>query len=381
MQAGHSLSRFLCVVTLLFATIIPAASEQVSPVPQFKPDPDFFKLPPDFKWGQVIGIFADSRGHVWTSSSGRITEWDPQGKLLQSWDARGPDGKWNTIHGLFVDHNGFVWTNARESNLTVKFTRDGKVVLVIGKFDQTGGSNDTSLMGRPSEIWVDPADNEVFVADGYGNRHIIVFDGATGKYLRHWGAYGKRPEDPPQGAQGAQGAQSAQGAQNEDVPKAPPTQFRTPHGIVGSRDGLIYLSDRANNRIQVFRQSGEFVREKILRPRCGAQEKATWTPKRPCGNEATFSVGFSPDPQQTYIYSADGGSHFITVLRRSDLEVVSEFGGPGVGPGQLGRPHNLSVDPSGNIFVAEAAGPEVKHPTTGATVQAGFRAQKFVLVK
>ena len=351
---------------------------QAPPVPQFKPEPDFFKLPSDFKWGQVIGIFADSRGHVWTSSSGRISEWDPQGKRLQSWDARGPDGKWSTIHGLFVDHNNFVWTNARESNLTVKFTREGEVVLVIGKFDQTGGSNDTSLMGRPSEIWVDPADNEVFVADGYGNRRIIVFDGATGKYLRHWGAYGKRPEDPPatRGTPGTPGTKEP-----EAVPATPPTQFRTPHGIVGSRDGLIYLSDRANNRIQVFRQNGEFVREKILRPRCGAQEKATWTPKRPCGNEATFSVGFSRDPQQTYLYSADGGSHVITVLRRSDLEVVNEFGGPGVGPGQLGRPHNLTVDPSGNIFVAEAAGPEVKHPTTGATVQAGFRAQKFALIK
>jgi DNA-binding beta-propeller fold protein YncE len=343
-------------------------------VPQFTADPKWPVLPADFTWGQVIGIFADSKGHVWTSSRGRITEWDPQGKLLQSWDARGPDGKWNTIHGLFVDHNGFVWTNARESNLTVKFTRTGQVALVIGKFDQTGGSNDTSLMGRPSEIWVDPADNEVFVADGYGNRRIIVFDGATGKYLRHWGAYGKKPEDPPstQGNQGGQGAAAA-----EQVPAAPAAQFRVPHGIVGSRDGLIYLADRANNRIQVFRQNGEFVREKILRARCGAQEKATWAPKRPCGNEATFSLGFSHDGPQTYIYSADGGSHMITVIRRSDLEVVSEFGSPGVGVGQLGRPHNLSVDPSGNIFVGEAQGPEVKHPVTGATVEAGFRAQKF----
>lgn len=67
----------------------------------------------------------------------------------------------------------------------------------------------------------------------------------------------------------------------------------------------------------------------------------------------------------------------ITVLRRKDLEVVDEFAGPGVGPGQLGRPHNLTVDPSGNIFVAEAAGPKVKDPKTGAEVQAGFRAQKF----
>jgi len=341
-----------------------------APVPSFTPDPSWPAPPADFKWGQVIGIFADARGHVWTSSQGRIAEWDPQGKMLQSWDARGPDGKWSTIHGLFVDHNGFVWTNARESNLTIKFTRTGQVSLVIGAFDKTGGSNDPALMGRPSEIWVDPEDNEVFVADGYGNRRIIVFDGATGKYLRHWGAYGRRPQDPPQGAQGAQSAQA---------PATPAEQFRVPHGIAGSRDGLIYLADRANNRIQVFRQTGEYVREKILRPRCGVEEQATWAPKRPCGTEATFSVAFSHDPAQTYLYSADGGSHVITILRRSDLEVVGEFGGPGVAPGQLGRPHNLSVDPAGNIYVAEAAGPEVKHPQTGATVQAGFRAQKFAI--
>jgi DNA-binding beta-propeller fold protein YncE len=394
----------LGIVMMLSLWQIPAMNAQtrgaqpaapLAGVPVFEADPKWPILPPDWSWGQVIGIFADSRGHVWTSNRSRITEWDPQGKLVQSWDARGPDGNWSTIHGMFVDHNGFVWTNARESNLTVKFTREGKVVLVIGKYNETGGSNDTTLMGRPAEIWVDPADNEVFVADGYGNRRIIVFDGATGKYLRHWGAYGKRPEDPPRrggggGAPAAGGAvaggAAAGGAArggggggrggDTTVPVAPPQQFATPHGISGSRDGLIYLADRANNRVQVFRQNGEFVREKILRPRCGAQEQATWTPKRPCGTEAAFSIGFSHDAPQTYVYVADGGSHFITVLRRSDLEVVSEFGGPGVGPGQLGRPHNLSVDPSGNLFVAEAAGPSVKN-AAGESVEAGFRAQKF----
>jgi DNA-binding beta-propeller fold protein YncE len=363
-------------------------------VPVFEPDPKWPVLPQDWTWGQVIGIFADSRGHVWTSNRSRISEWDPQGKLVQSWDARGPDGTWSTIHGLFVDHNGFVWTNARESQLTIKFTRTGQVSLVIGKFNETAGSNDTTLLGRPAEIWVDPADNEVFIADGYGNRRIIVFDAATGKYLRHWGAYGKRPEDPARrggGGGGAGGRGGGGGAAAADpaagraaatpapeVPAAPPQQFSVPHGIAGSRDGLIYLADRANNRIQVFRQNGEFVAERILRPLCGAQEKATWTPKRPCGREATFSIGFSHDGPQTYLYSADGGSHFVTVLRRKDLEIVDEFGGPGVGPGQLGRPHNLSVDPSGNIFVAEAAGPAVgKNPTTGADIEAGYRAQKF----
>jgi len=376
MRVSIVLLSLLVVVPVSFTAQQPAPA--LKGVPQFTADPKWPVLPADFTWGQVIGIFADSKGHVWTSSRGRISEWDPQGKQLRSWDARGPDGKWNTIHGLFVDHNGFVWTNARESNLTVKFTRTGEVALVIGKFDQTGGSNDTALMGRPSEIWVDPADNEVFVADGYGNRRIIVFDGASGKYLRHWGAYGRRPVDPvdPVAPQGASGAPSASGAA-EQVPTAPAEQLRVPHGIVGSRDGLIYLADRANNRIQVFRQNGDFVREKVLRPRCGAQEKATWAQKRPCGNEATFSLAFSHDGPQTYIYSADGGSHVINVIRRSDLEVVSEFGSPGVGVGQLGRPHNITVDPSGNIFVAEAQGPKVKHPATGAEIEAGFRAQKF----
>jgi DNA-binding beta-propeller fold protein YncE len=345
----------------------------LSGIPVFKVDPSWPTLPSDFTWGQVIGIFADARGHVWTSSRSRISEWDSSGKLLQSWDARGPDGKWSTIHGLFVDHTGHVWTNARESHLTIKFTRTGQVAMVIGKFDQTGGSNDTTLMGRPSEIWVDPADNEVFVADGYGNRRIIVFDGATGKYLRHWGAYGKAPVDPPRREPGAPAANR----DSDVVPAQPPQQFAVPHGITGSRDGLIYLADRANNRIQVFRQNGSFVAEKILRVRCGAEEKAPWAPKRPCGTEAAFSVGFSHDAPQTFLYVADGGSHVITVLRRTDLEVVDEFGGPGVAPGQLGRPHNLSVDPSGNIFVAEAAGPKVKHPATGQEVDAGHRVQKF----
>lgn len=373
------------VCALLFAFAItgsPVVAQRATTldgIPKFTADPSWPQTPKDWSWGQVIGIFSDAKGHVWTSNRNRITEWDEKGALVQSWDARGPDGNWSTIHGLFVDHNGFVWTNARESHLTVKFTHEGKVALVIGKYNQTGGSNDPTLMGRPSEIWVDPADNEVFVADGYGNRRIVVFDGATGKYLRHWGAYGKRPVDPPPPPPGSPDPGAPPASPTVAAP-APPEQFRIPHGIVGSRDGLIYLADRGNNRVQVFRQSGEFVREKILRPLCGAQEQATWVPKRPCGVEAAFSVGFSPDAAQTYLYVADGGTHVITILRRRDLEVVSEFGGPGVGPGQFGRPHNLTVDPSGNIYVAEAAGPKVKDPATGTEKDAGFRAQKLTFV-
>ena len=361
-----SLTAALLLLPILGACTGPEASE--APVeaaaaegpPVFQADPSWPVLPADFEWGQVIGIAADSRGHVWTSSRSEIAEWDPQGNLVQKWNASGPDGNWQVIHGLFVDHNDFVWTNARESNMTLKFTRDGQHVLTIGRFDETGGSNDTTLMGRPAEIWVDPADNEVFIADGYGNRRVIVFDGETGKYLRHWGAYGERPDDE---------------YERDPMSSEPSRQFRTPHGIAGSRDGLIYVADRANNRIQVFRQSGEFVTERVLRPLCAPEGQ----PEVPgCAREAAFSLGFSPDPEQTYIYVADGGSHMVVVLRRSDLEKVDEFAGPGTGVGELGRPHNLAVDPQGNIFVAEAAGPWIKLPA-GDSVQAGFRAQKFAV--
>ncbi len=327
--------------------------------PAFRVDPSWPSLPSDFEWGQVIGIATDARGHVWTSSRSLISEWDPEGGLVRSWDASGPDGSWRVIHGLFVDHEGYVWTNARESNLTLKFTREGEHVLTIGRLDETGGSNDPELMGRPAEIWVDPADNEVFVADGYGNRRVIVFDGETGAYLRHWGAYGEPPDDD---------------YRPDPASAEPSRQLRTPHGIAGSRDGLIYVADRANNRIQVFGQDGAFVTEKILRPRCAPGGE----PEVPgCGREAAFSVGFSPDEAQTYLYVADGGSHVIVVLRRSDLEKVAEFGGPGTEPGLLGRPHNLAVGPGGELYVAEAAGPWIADAARGDSVQAGFRAQKF----
>jgi DNA-binding beta-propeller fold protein YncE len=193
-------------VWLVFATLLvaacavgddatPGATSTTASVPTFEAVSDWPRLPPDFEWGQVIGIATDDDGHVWTSSRSTVSEWDAEGNLVRSWSARGPDESWQVIHGLFIDHDDFVWTNARESNLTLKFTKDGDHVLTIGRLDETGGSNDTELLGRPAEIWVDPLDNEVFIADGYGNRRVIVFDGETGAYLRHWGAYGELPDD------------------------------------------------------------------------------------------------------------------------------------------------------------------------------------------
>jgi DNA-binding beta-propeller fold protein YncE len=329
-------------------------------VPTFQGEANWPTLPADFDWGQVIGIYAEENGHVWTSGSSTVAEWDPAGNLVRSWRGDAPDTTWSTIHGLFVDHNDFVWTTARSNHIVNKFTKDGALVMTLGRPNETGGSNDTTLLGNPAEIWVDPVDNEAFIADGYGNRRVIVFDGETGRYLRHWGAYGERPDDD---------------YERDPASTEPSRQFQTVHGIAGSKDGFIYVADRSNNRVQVFRQDGTYVMEKVLRPRCGPEGSP---PVAGCGGSAAFQVAFSHDEPQTYLYVADGGSHVIFVLRRSDLEIVDEFGGPGRGAGQMGRPHELTVDPQGNIFVAEAAGPVVGvDPATGDTIEAGYRAQKF----
>ena len=191
------------------------------------------------------------------------------------------------------------------------------------------GSNDESLLGGPAGIWVDPSTNEVFIADGYRNRRVIVFDGETGAYLRHWGAYGDRPDD-------------AYEYGDRDPAGPPPRQFSTVHGLMGSNDGLIYVADRRGNRIQVFRQSGEFVTEKIIAPETRASGSA-------------FVVGLSPDAEQEWLYLADGTNHKVWILRRSDLEVVGDFGRGGRQVGQFLRPHGMSVDSRGNIYVGEAS--------------------------
>ena len=175
----------------------------------------------------------------------------------------------------------------------MKFTRDGKLVMTIGTYDKNAGSNDTTLLGGPAGIWVDPKTNEVFIADGYRNRRVIVFDGATGKYLRHWGAYGEPPDD------------TQKPANNPDGP--PNKQFSTVHGITGSRDGMIYVADRRGNRIQVFDQKGKFIKEKIIAPRTLASGSA-------------FVLVLSPDRAEQWLYMADGTNHKVWILRRSDLE-------------------------------------------------------------
>lgn len=310
-------------------------------------------LPNDWILGQVSGIAVDARDHVWVLHRPRtltereagavqdppiadccvpapaVLEIDPAGNVVNAWGGPDHHPHWPpSEHGIFVDADDNVWigSNGRGSAVVLKFTRDGRHLMTLGTPGDPGtGSNDPAHLNQPADMYVEGG--EVFVADGYGNRRVVVLDAATGEYQRHWGAYGERPDDVER--------------QPYD-PDAPLVRhFRSPvHGLEITRDGLLYVADRVNNRIQVFRKDGAFVREGRVAPRTLAMG-------------SVWDIAASHDPDQSFLFVADGTNMKVWVVRRSDLEVVGSFGRGGRQAGQFEWLHNLDVDSRGRIYTSE----------------------------
>jgi DNA-binding beta-propeller fold protein YncE len=190
------------------------------------------------------------------------------------------------------------------------------------------GSNDTANLGRAAGLAMNPKTNEVFVADGYGNRRVVVYDAATGAYKRHWGAYGNKPDDSVPRTRVYEGAGSP--------------QFNLVHGVRISNDGLVYVGDRVNNRIQVFQLDGKFVKEVYIERKTEA------------GEGTAFDVAFSPDKQQQFFYVPDGSNKKVQIVNRQTLELVGFFGGHGGhGPGDFYHIHSIVTDSKGNVYLGE----------------------------
>jgi hypothetical protein len=348
------------IIVWTLATAAAAMAAGGGGVPHFEADPSWPKpLPNNWMLSQVSGIFVDSHDHIWVTNRPRnlqdhdkygaagqadccvpappILEFDAAGNLIQGWGGPGTGYEWpDNEHGVFVDYKENVWVGgngAKDTNI-LKFTKAGKFLLQIGHHGQTGGSNDTANLNRPAGIVVYPKTNEVFVADGYGNRRVIVFDADTGAYKRHWGAYGNKPDD------------SVPRTRTYEGPG--PQQFNTVHGIRISNDDLVYVGDRVNNRIQVFKPDGTFVKE-------GYIERKT------SGAEGTaFDVAFSPDKQQQFFYVPDGTNKKVQILNRETLEVVGFFGGHGGhGPAEFYHIHSIATDSKGNVYLGESFGQRV----------------------
>jgi len=396
LRSGLPLATVALIVSSL-AACGPTASSDATPateaaagegIPTFEYDPTWpgLPLPNEWMFGEVGGIAVDDQNHVWViqrpwTVSGRelgaaegissccraappVMEFDQAGNVVQAWpelqtffapegtDAGqgysvgrggqtlyeavpGPYGEWGRReHTVYVDPNGFVWTTNDESHVIYKFRRNGEWLLTIGEKGVTRGSNSQTALGRPAGLVLDPETNELFVADGYTNKRVIVFDAETGAYRRHWGAYGDPPEDIDVG---------------DYDPSAPPArQFLGPvHGITLSRDGLIYVTDRVADRVQVFRKNGEFVTEGFVSPET-----------RDLGTG--YGIALSHDPEQRFVYVNDGSNNRIWILRRSDLETVGSFSSYGRFGGQVMSAHSMAVDQEGNVYVGETRGRRVQ---------------------
>ena len=241
-----------------------------------------------------------------------------------------PGYEWpQSNHGIIVDHKGNVWIGGNDPKdaQILKFTKDGKFLLQVGHAGKNAGSNDTENFWRAAKIFVDPKMNEAYVADGYGNKRVAVLDADTGKFKRYWGAYGNKPDD------------TNLGPYDPDAP--PAQQFRNPvHCAEISNDGLVYVCDRANDRIQVFQSDGTFVKEMFIA-------------KRTLGDGSVWDIAFSKDPQQKFLYVADGRNEKVYIVLRETLQVLTSFGDGGRQPGQFFGVHSIATDSRGNIYTTE----------------------------
>ena len=354
---GASCAAIVLALGLTANALDQAAKTDLVEAPRFEVDPMWPKpLPNNWLLGNVIGLGIDARDHVWIvhrsdtvspNEAGQdenpptatcckrappVLEFDVDGTLLRAWGGPAPGYTWpGSNHGIFIDHKGFVWIggNGNTDSHILKFTQDGKLVAEYGKPGQgaTRASNATDRFGRVAKIFVDPRTNEAYLADGYFNRRVAVVDGDTGEMKRYWGGSGDKPDD---------------GAQTPYNPDEPPIrQFRTPvHCADLSVDNLVYVCDRVNNRLQVFTREGKFVKEVQIAKRTG-------------GDGAIWDVAFSRDPQQKYLYIADGKNERIYVLVRDTLEMLTNFGDGGRQPGQWFAVHSIATDSRGNIFTTE----------------------------
>jgi hypothetical protein len=340
-------------------------------LPQFAEERGWLKLPAKWRLGNTSAVSVDARGHVWVLHRPRtlpenlralaappVLEFDAAGNFVQGWGPSTSSGQgpvayqWpENEHGLHVDPKGFVWIVGNAMPLDgqiLKFTNAGRFVMQIGKSGQTGGNSTQFLLGA-SGLRVHPKTNELFVSDGYGNSRVMVYDAGTGAFKRMWGAYGRKPMDPPTIAIGAPTSPTSQ------IPSGIAERlqhFKTVHDVALSNDDLVYVADRGNKRIQVFTLDGSYVAQQFVGLDSPEYQQAR-------------STAFSPDPQQRFLYVA--GSPVIYILNRKTLEILGEFV---IGAAQANPPgHQIAADQRGNLYAPQAAqtGPDGKGG--GSTVQ------------
>ena len=343
-----------------------ASAAQAETYPKFKFDPAWpLQMPHGYFFGQIAGMTTDTHGNIWVISRPRsiipqldeppqeasgvpapaVVEFDAKGNFIRGWggtymmsEAERAKFDWPVQeHGIAVDNHDNVWIcgnghdrkTGKDDNQCLKFTTDGKFIMQIGHASQSKGSLDTENLNHAAwPVYYAPA-NELFVADGYVNRRVIVFDADTGKFKRMWGAYGKAPDDK---------------ATRERTYDPVPQQFNLVHGLTISNDGIVYVADRNNNRVQSFTLDGKFLGEGFV-----AREIPM------VGFGTVNSVALSGDKDQRFIYISEGHRQQVRVLDRKTLKEIPQgtFGHVGQYRDMFLGLHVIITDAKGNIYTGD----------------------------
>jgi len=321
------------------------AQAQTRSLPTFTVDPSWPKVPPQWKLGDVSSMTTDAQGNIWVLHRPRtlkdpdfakaappVIVFDQAGNYVKSWGGDGQGYDWpQREHGIYIDPKGFVWlggNNCPSNGLArlkpvaddaiLKFTQDGKFVMQIGHSNQSKGNADTANVHRAADVQVYPPTNELFVADGYGNHRVIVFDADTGAFKRMWGAFGNKPQDDDH----------CEIVRHTNFDPPGPQNLSVVHSIRVAHDGMVYVADRENRRVQLFSNDGKFIKQHLN----GASTFAN-------------SVALSPDQDQQFLYVGAGKQ--IAILDRKSLDRVGTVDMPGMIGGHL-----ITTDAKGNIYVA-----------------------------
>jgi len=345
------------------------AAQAPTPTPNLPKVPEVYKfvpgwpkpLPNGWSMGTVTGMFVDPEDHIWVlsrpeedskSAAPAVLEFDTDGNLLKSWGtpASAPEGVWpKAVHTIFTDREKNVWiAGAAPGDTLVKFTADGKFLRDFGNrgpiVERQGmiqNNQSKILMLGVSSAALDEAANEIYIADGYLNRRVIVFDLNTGAFKRGWGAYGKQISEISNDPQAPHDPKDLHAA-----------DFKSPvHCVRISKDGLVYVCDRAGDRVQVFTKQGKFVKEFHV-----ANETM--------GGGSVGSVDFSSDPAQKHVFVSDLVNGAVWQVDRQSGEIIGRVSHKGPNPGELAAPHVAAMDSKGNVYVGE--------------IGQGRRVQKFV---
>jgi len=323
---------------------IPAQGRRL---PTFEVDRAWPKVPPRWKLGDPSSIAVDARDNVWVLHRPRtlkpeqaamaappVIVFDTAGNYIKAWGGAGTGYEWpEREHGIHIDYKGFVWLGGNNcptnglpglkpvaDDQLLKFTEDGKLVMQIGRSNQSKGNADTRNLHRPADVWVHRQTNELFVADGYGNHRIAVFDADSGAFKRMWGAFGNKPMDDDH----------CQVVTPTSFSDPGPQQFSIVHAIRVARDGTVYAADREYRRVQMFTKDGEFVKQLVRSSEPFARDLA-----------------LSPDAEQQFLYV--GGGNGIFIVDRKTLEIVGDIQPAGI----IGAGHQIATDSKGNLYIAQ----------------------------